>query len=67
MNFTMNGCMVSVESVDVDTRGGRVGIAVSVDGTRVGYRATMDRALTLATIATTDPVIRQLTTAEYRA
>ena len=67
MNITMNGRTVTVERVDVDTRGERFGIAVSVDGVHVGYRPTMADALTLATIATADSVIRRLTTAEYRA
>ena len=52
MNFTLNGRTVSVESVDVDSRGGRTGILVSVDGAMAGIRGDMASALTLATHAT---------------
>ena len=52
MNFMLNGRMVTVRWVDVDTRGGVFGVAVAIDGAHVGIRRTMADALTLATIRT---------------
>jgi len=54
MNFTLNGHTVNVRTVDIDTCGGRTGIAITVDGRHVAFRPTMDAALTVATIYTSD-------------